>query len=432
MRLPPVQLSLFDHVAEAYGQSALSGMDNDALYRAVMNAAHLPDDVLEQKVPVGRSGQPHSLLARRIRWYQQDLKRLGLIERIEGRRGLWRLTCEGEKKLRRAAPEVAMLAFSTDLGVAIWASSDRVFSQVRLDVPIVLAITSPPYPLRKPRAYGNPRAGEYVDFICRIMEPIVANMAPGASLVLNVSNDIFEAGSPARSTYIERMIIVLEDRMGLKLMDRLPWINLSKAPGPIAWASKKRYQLNVGWEPVIWMTNDPSRVRANNQRVLQPHSDRQLKLINAGGEKRSASYADGAYTIKPGSFGNPTDGRIPRNVLQYGHNCADHREYRRDAQRLGLPKHGAPFPKEMIKFLIEYLTDPGDLIVDNMGGKLTTAKASEELGRPWLVTEWMWDYVRGAAERFRSAVGFEMNRAFLDAGASEFGGETQAIEGVGG
>ena len=244
-----MQLSLFDHVAEAYGQSALSGMDNDALYRAVMNAAHLPDDVLEQKVPVGRSGQPHSLLARRIRWYQQDLKRLGLIERIEGRRGLWRLTCEGEKKLRRAAPEVAMLAFSTDLGVAIWASSDRVFSQVRLDVPIVLAITSPPYPLRKPRAYGNPRAGEYVDFICRIMEPIVANMAPGASLVLNVSNDIFEAGSPARSTYIERMIIVLEDRMGLKLMDRLPWINLSKAPGPIAWASKKRYQLNVGWEP---------------------------------------------------------------------------------------------------------------------------------------------------------------------------------------
>lgn len=172
---------------------------------------------------------------------------------------------------------------------------------------------------------------------------------------------------------------------------------------------------------IYWMTNDPSRVRANNQRVLQPHSERQLKLINAGGEKRSASFADGAYTIKPGSFGNPTAGRIPRNVLQYGHNCADHREYRSDAQRLGLPMHGAPFPKELIKFLIEYLSEPGDLVADNMAGKLTTAKACEELGRPWLVTEWMWDYIRGAAERFRSAVGFKLNRAFVDAGANDFG-----------
>lgn len=252
------------------------------------------------------------------------------------------------------------------------------------------------------------------------MEPIVANLAPGGSLILNVSNDIFEVGSPARSTYMERMIIALEDRMGLKLMDRIPWVNFSKAPGPIAWASKKRFQLNVGWEPLIWMTNDPHRVRANNQRVLQPHSERQLKLIAAGGEKRAASFADGAYSLHPGSFANPTEGRIPRNVLHYGHSCADHRQYRRDAERLGLPTHGAPFPKKMIKFLIRYLTEPGDLVVDNMAGKLTTAMAAEELDRTWLVTEWMWDFVRGAAERFRSAVGFEMSRHFAEAGKPQF------------
>lgn len=415
----PGQLSLFDHVADVYGQSQESGLDNARLYRAVAAAARIPTAEIEEKSPVGLAGQPHSLLTRRLRWYQQDLKRLGLIERVDGKRGLWRLTSEGKIKLRRAEPKVAMLAFSTELGIAIWGNAEEVFSN-RLDTPIVLAICSPPYPLRKPRAYGNPPASEYVDFICRVMEPIVANLAPGGSLVINATNEAFEPNSPARSTYLERMIIALEDRLGLKLMDRMPWDNPSKPPGPIHWASKVRCHLNAGWEPVIWMTNDPFRVRSNNRRVLEPHSDRQKKLIAAGGEKRSASYADGAYTLKPGSFGNPTEGRIPRNVLRYGHSCADHREYRADAARLGLPAHGAPFPKAMVKDLISFMTEPGDLVADHLAGKLTVPMASEELGRCWISSEWMWDYVRGAAERFRTAVGFEMNRAFVEAGNAEF------------
>lgn len=408
------QLSLFDFVADAYGQCPDEGIDNASLYQSIVRAANIPEDELERKAPIGKSGQQHSLLARRIRWYQQDLKRMGLIERVDGKRGLWNLTTEGKKQLRQAGEGVAMVAFSTELGVAIWASSDRVFSH-HLDVPIVLAITSPPYPLRKPRAYGNPPASEYVDFICRMVEPIVANLAPGGSLCLNVSNDIFEPGSPARSTYMERLVIALEDRMGLKLMDRFVWDNPSKPPGPVAWASKERYHLNVGWEPVLWFTNDPFKVKSNNQRVLQPHSARHQKLIAAGGEQREAEYADGAYKIRKGSYGNPTAGRIPRNVLRYGHSCPDHRQYRKDAAQLGLPAHGAPFPKKMVRFLIEYLSEPGDLVVDNMGGKLTVAKAAEELGRRWMVTEWMWDYIRAAAERFRSAVGFELSKTFTGA-----------------
>lgn len=403
------QLSLFDHVSEAYAAAAEGVLDNDRLYQTVAMRADISSERLTAKVAIGKSGQEHSPLKRQIRWHQQTLKHLGLIERIDGARGLWKLTKEGKHQLHRAADNVKMLAFSTDLGVAIWGSCRQVFSN--LDVPIHLVITSPPYPLARPRAYGNPDKSEYVDFVCSALEPLIAKLAPGASICLNVSNDIFEKGSPARSLYLERLTLALNDRLGLSLMDRLIWQNTSKPPGPIQWASLKRVQLNVSYEPILWFTNDPYRVRSDNRRVLEQHSERHLQLIAAGGEKREASFADGAYKIRQGSFSNETQGKIPRNILSYGHNCPDNREYRQDCKRLGLQPHGAVMPATVANFLIKFLSDPDDLVADPFGGKLTTAREAEKLGRRWITTEWIWEYIRAAAERFRFSEGFWMNPA---------------------
>lgn len=399
------QSDLFGYVAEAYAASPTGRLDNRQLYSVVSSMSGLDPVEMEKRVPIGRAGKAHSPVSRQVRWKQQDLKRLGLIVKVDGERGLWQLTDAGEKKLRRARPDVAMLAFSTDLGIAIWGSCGRVFPS--LGLPITLCVTSPPYPIAKGRAYGKVSIADYVDFICRALEPIVASLVPGGSICLNISNDIFVPGSPARSTYLERMTIALEDRLGLSLMDRLVWWNPSKPPGPVQWASLSRVQLNQSYEPVLWLTNNPHQVRTDNRRVLEPHTERHLKLIARGGENREKSYADGAYRICRGSYGKPTDGRIPRNVLNYGHACPDHKQYRQDASRLGLPVHGAPMPLSLAKFLIKFMTEPGELVVDPFGGTLKTAKAAEDLGRPWVVTEWILDYVRGAAERFRHMPGFK-------------------------
>jgi site-specific DNA-methyltransferase (cytosine-N4-specific) len=237
----------------------------------------------------------------------------------------------------------------------------------------------------------------------------VANLTPGGSIVLNVSNDVFDEGLPSRSTYLERMVIAIEDRLGLHLMDRVPWNNPSKAPSPVQWASKARVQLNAGWEPVYWFTNDPARVKADNRRVLQPHTERHRRLMGTGGEQRDAIFADGAYRVRKGSFSKQTAGRIPKNVITMGHHCADHRQYRRDAEQLGLPAHGAPMPKAMYDFWVQFLTDPGDLCADIFGGRITLGKSAEELGRRWIVTEWILEYVRAAAERFGGYPGFHLN-----------------------
>ena len=142
---------------------------------------------------------------------------------------------------------------------------------------------------------------------------------------------------------------------------------------------------------------------------LQAHSERHLKLITQGGEQRHGEFSDGAYRVHPGRFGNPTEGKIPRNVLTFGHSCADQRQYKRDARAAGLPAHGAPMPLSLASFLVEYLSQPGDLIVDPFSGSFTTAKAAELLGRRWLCTEIMVQYVLGAANRFRAFNGFHQH-----------------------
>lgn len=401
------QIDLFDHIAEVYTQNPSGPVANDKLYESAARLAGIPMDEVNHREPVGEDGKKYSIIKRKMRWHQQTLKKMGLLERAE--RGAWKLTAKGKEKLTPAAPTVAMLGFSTNLGIAIWGACERVFGS--LDEPITAIITSPPYLLRKPRAYGNPQAErEYVDFICRSLEPLVRNMVPGASLALNISNDIFEQGSPARSMYCERLLLALHDRLGLQLMDRLIWENPCKPPGPIQWASKQRVQLNVGYEMVYWLTNDPKRVRSDNRRVLQEHTEKHMKLIKGGGEHRAAAYCDRAYVIRPGkSFANETAGRIPRNVLRYAHTCQDKQKLSRIARELGLPVHGATMPLALAKFLVQFLTGEGEdeLVADPFGGWFRTAKAAEELGRRWISSELMHEYVLGGAEGFRTAAGFE-------------------------
>lgn len=165
----------------------------------------------------------------------------------------------------------------------------------------------------------------------------------------------------------------------------------------------------MAWEPIYWLTNNPRAVRSDNRRVLREHTERHLRLMQNGGEQRDQVFSDGAYRVHPGRFGNQTDGKIPRNVLTFGHSCSDQRAYKRAARAAGLPAHGAPMPLALASFLIEFLSEPGDLIVDPFGGSFTTAKAAERLGRRWLSSECMLEYVLGGATRFYDAPGFRQN-----------------------
>ncbi len=55
-----------------------------------------------------------------------------------------------------------------------------------------------------------------------------------------------------------------------------------------------------------------------------------------------------------------------------------------------------------------YLTDVGQLVVDNWCGKGTTGLSAERLGRRWLIVDRVMDYLRAGGERFRTFPGYDM------------------------
>lgn len=408
------QLDLFD-VLGAY-RAAGDSISNEELYEQLTSQELLTRAELDAVSPIGESQELHSKSKRRIRWFQQTLKGMGLLERIDGERGVWRLSHKNKAGLHEALDGVHLVAYSTELGCAVWTNNQPLFKS--LGEPIHLCVTSPPYPLRQQRGYGNVDERKWVDFIVESLEPVVKSLAPGGSVVLNVSNDIFEPKRPSRSLYVERMVLALHDELGLSLMDRWPWINLSKPPGPTYWASIERQQLNVGWEPVFWFTNNPELVRSDNRRVLEPHSEQHLKLLEQG-NTRQANYGDGAYRLRgKNSYANKTAGKIPKNVIVRGHRCADTDAVRVAAERLGLPSHPAMFPTDIADFAIRFLTVEGDLVVDPFAGSNKVGLAAERLKRRWLSAELILEYVRVQAELFSSIPGFWLNPALSPIGRS--------------
>jgi len=403
------QINLLSSVSEAY-LSSDEPVSNQDLYACVAADTPISKHEVTDIQEVGESKTKHNLYHRKIRWIQQSLKQQGIIQRVK--QSHWEMTAQAKIKLRAIKEGNRIIALSTKHGVCLWSSSDDVFKDV-IDEPIHLILTSPPYPLKTPRAYGNVDVRAYVEFVCEALEPIVKKMAQGASLALNVSNDIFEDKSPARSTYLERLIIAIEDELGLSKMDTLQWVS-NKAPGPIAWASKKRYQLNVGYEPILWFCNNPHLCFADNRRVLMPHEDKHKKFIESGGLKTATVNADGNYRKKAGSFSNRTDGKIPRNVLNFSNYCHSGRKVGRYAKSLGIAPHSAKMPVPLASFLIQYLSRPNDLVVDPFAGTLTTAEAAEHNDRRWVCTEKIWEYIRQSFVRFGDDTFF--NPAFLNVG----------------
>jgi site-specific DNA-methyltransferase (cytosine-N4-specific) len=396
------QTDLFTPMLAAYDSG--ESMSNADLYERLASNQVLPAGALLERIAVGKSKTLHNPTRRKLRWAQQTAKALGLLEKVPGQRGMWRSTAKARGELTPAPHKTVLLGFSTKLGLALWGSCQDVFS--RINEPVHCVLTSPPYCLSRPRAYGGPSETEYVDFICSALEPLIKLLVPGGTVTLNISNDVFLKGVPARSMAKERLVLALHDRFSLFKVDELIWSNASKAPGPIAWASKERYLLNTGYEPILVFANDPSRMFTSNQRVLQPHSDRQLKLIAKGGEQRTASFGDGANRLKPGDFSNPTAGKIPKNVLSFGHRCHSQKGVRDFAAREGLPVHGATFPLALAKFLVEYLTEPEQMVAEPFAGWFTGPLAAELTGRRWLASEKMLQYVEGGRYRFKACEGF--------------------------
>ena len=355
---------------------------------AVADGLDLSDEARSRRRTVG--GQDHSDLGYRLRWAQQQARIAGLVER-EG--GAWRLTPGGEDRLTARLPGRPVSVFLTPDGCAVWGLAEDMASIVDHGS-VRLLLTSPPYALQRRKEYGNVAGAEYVDWMCRIVEALMPVMAHDGSIVLNLG-DAWEKGVPTVSLYQERLVIALQDRLGLHVCQKLGWLNTAALPAPACWVTKERTRLKNAFENLWWMS--PSeRPYADNSAILEPYSDRMRAVLARGGQE--AAVRPSGHVMGEGAFSRDNGGSIAPNVFRIA-NTGD-QAYAKACRSAGLPVHPARMPAELARKVVSFMTREGELVADPFGGSGTTARAAEDLGRRWVTTEMHREYVEGARLRF--------------------------------
>jgi len=283
--------------------------------------------------------------------------------------------------------------YSTDLGQAYCADA-LTFMKGMKEGSVDLVVTSPPYALHFKKEYGNVDQKDYVRWFIPFAEQIKRILKPEGSFVLNVGGS-WTPGAPARSLYHYRLLLALCDDLEFRLCQEFFWYNPAKMPAPAEWVNVRRIRVKDSVEYIFWLSTS-SFPKADNSKVLQAYSKDMHRLIKRG-VKRTKRPSGHNVTKK---FSNDRGGSIPPNVIQCGNNESNSR-YIKMSKELGKKIHPARFPAELPRFFIEFLTDPGDLVLDPFAGSNTTGAVAERLGRRWIAVEKSREYAEDSELRFR-------------------------------
>jgi len=261
------------------------------------------------------------------------------------------------------------------------------------DNSVSLVLTSPPFALRRKKEYGNVTQAEYLEWFWPFAEEIFRVLKTDGSFVLELGGS-WNAGKPTRSLYQYELVLKLTKIF--HLAQDFYWYNPARLPTPAEWVTIRRTRVKDAVSLVWWLskTEDPN---ADNRRVLRPYS-RSMERLLANGYK--AAKRPSQHVISE-EFGKDNGGAIPPNLLSVS-NTRSNETYLKGCRAESLPPHPARFPKELPEFFINFVTNPGDLVVDPFAGSNVTGAAAEQLGRRWLSSEIRAEYVQGSRHRFPS------------------------------
>lgn len=259
-----------------------------------------------------------------------------------------------------------------------------------------LLLTSPPYPLRKKKKYGNLEGEEYLDWIGNVFQQASELLGESGSLVVEIGN-AWDPGQPTMSTLPLRTLISIAERTGFYVCQQFICHNTARLPGPAQWVTIERRRVKDTYTHVWWFARDPY-VRADNRKVVEQYSASMEKLLKS--KKYNSGRRPSGWEMNETSFLTNHGGAIPANVLLFA-NTHDDPAYRDWCNLIGVEPHPARMPRSMAQFFIDFLTEPDDLVVDCFGGSNTVGATAESLGRQWLVTERDADYLRGSLGRFQ-------------------------------
>jgi site-specific DNA-methyltransferase (cytosine-N4-specific) len=302
------------------------------------------------------------------------------------------------KSTRPARSGLPPALYRTELGAAYVGDSFKLLDCLA-EGSIDLVLTSPPFALQRKKAYGNEDQDTYVDWLLGFCKGVHRALRASGSFVLDLGG-AYQKGRPVRSLYNYRVLIRLCDELGFKLAEEFFWYNPAKLPSPIEWVNKRKIRAKDSVNTVWWLSKG-DEPKADVRRVLVPYSARMMKLLEDPErfytpKKRPSGHDIGAR------FSGSNGGAIPSNLLEIP-NTESNSHYLRLCKLAEVSGHPARFPSKLPAFFIQFLTDPGDTVLDFFAGSNTTGAAAEASGRKWIAFESSAEYL--AASSFRFAEG---------------------------
>jgi site-specific DNA-methyltransferase (cytosine-N4-specific) len=256
-------------------------------------------------------------------------------------------------------------------------------------------MTSPPFALRRKKAYGNVPASDYVEWFWPFAQEFKRILKPEGSFVFDLGGT-WNPGKGTRSLYQYELILRLSKIY--YLAQEFFWYNPSKLPTPAEWVTVRRTRVKDAVTPLWWLSKTETP-RADNRQVLKPYSASMRRLLKEGykAARRPSQHEISVH------FQRDNGGAIPPNLLSIP-NTRSSDSYLDKCREAGLPIHPARFPAGVPEFFIRFLTQPHDLVLDPFAGSNVTGRIAESLERRWISIEINGDYVAGSQYRFPNAV----------------------------
>jgi hypothetical protein len=280
---------------------------------------------------------------------------------------------------------------------------------------VQLILTSPPFPLNNKKSYGNLEGEDYKKWFAGLAKPFADLLTDDGSIVIEIGNAWLPKRPVQSLLHLESLIGFVENsEANLRLCQQFICYNPSRLPSPAEWVTINRIRTTDSYTHVWWMakTDFP---KADNRKVLRPYSKSMKALLkrqsyNAG--KRPSEYdisqmgflTDHGGSITPNLFElEPMDKerevRVP-NAFSIA-NTGSNDFFMRACRERDITPHPARMPAELASFFIQFLTDPGDLILDPFAGSNTTGFVAEILRRRWVAIEIKEEYAQQSIIRFR-------------------------------
>lgn len=266
----------------------------------------------------------------------------------------------------------------------------------RLAGRVQLIFTSPPFPLRRKKRYGNKEGQEYVDWLKQLAKPMSELLTPTGSMVIEIGN-AWNPGEPTMSVLGLKALLDFLETGELHLCQQFICENPSRLPGPAEWVNRKRIRVKDSFTHVWWLS-PTARPSANNRRVLKPYSASMRRLLKT--QHYNAGVRPSEHRIGKTSFLTRHKGAIPSNVLRFS-NTRSADQYLDYCKKHGLASHPARMPRGLAEFFIRFLTKERDLVFDPFAGSNTTGAVAESNKRRWVSVEARREYAKGSKGRFQ-------------------------------